>query len=54
MDEVVAAADPLQDFAVMQGFQPADETQGELPFFPEAETEEVIFEDGVGSKGIKT
>ncbi len=54
MDEVVAAADPLQDFASVQVFQPADKAQGDLVFLPETEAEEIMLQYRICSKADKT
>ncbi len=54
MDEVVAAAAPLQDFASVQVFQPADKAQGELVFLPETEAEEIMPQYSICCKADKT
>ena len=54
MKEMVAAAYPLEDLALVHGIQPRGEAQGELFFLPKAEAEEVMLEYLIGAEDNKT
>ena len=54
MEEMVAAAHPLEDLALVHDIQPGDKAQGELFFRAEAEAEEVMLEYGIDAEGKKT